>query len=196
MALQVNTAAPLFAFDAYDPKSKSVKNIALAQFKGKWVVLFFYPADFTFVCPTELEDLAKRQSDFDALGCQIIGVSTDTVYSHKMWLESEELLKPVQFLLAADRNGAVSKAYGVYDEASGNASRGAFIIDPDGKLMAYEVNAEPVGRCAAELVRKLKAFKFVRENKGQVCPASWETGHPTLKPGVEIAGKVAKALRK
>lgn len=184
-----------FELEAYDPGTESVIKIASGDFSGKWLVLFFYPADFTFVCPTELLDLNRRFDDFQALDAKIVAVSTDTVYTHKAWLEVEELLKEFKYQMAADHNGKFSRELDVYDEEFGVAQRAAFIIDPDGVLRAAEIVADAIGRNAGELVRKLKALNFVRKNPGKVCPASWDEGGQTLEPSIKKAGKVFREYK-
>lgn len=185
-----------FVLETYFNDKKDVRVLRLKDFKNRWLILFYYPADFTFVCPTELADLAKHYQEFKKLNAEIVGVSTDTVYTHKSWLESEELLKDVSFPLAADHNGKLAKELGIYAESLGMAQRAAFIIDPDYILRAADIVSDSIGRNALEILRKLKALKFTRENPSRVCPASWEEGGPTLKPSVKIAGKVGKELKK
>lgn len=193
---KVDQKFPEFTLEAYDPRNDYTVSVALSRFKNKFVVLFFYPADFTFVCPTELADLSRRHKEFQAAGAEIICVSTDTVYTHKAWLETEELLSGVKFIMAADHNGKLSKELGIYDEDSGVAQRAAFIIDPDGILRAADITADQIGRSAGEILRKVRALNFTRKNKGLVCPASWEMGAPVLKPSIKIAGKAGKNLKK
>lgn len=194
----VDQKFPHFSLEAYDPKKDEIIKISSKDFEGKWLVLFFYPADFTFVCPTELLDLNKRYEDFSAIGvnAELVGASTDTVYSHKAWIEMEELLKGLKYPLAADHNGKFSRELGIYDEANGMAQRAVFIVDPDGILRAVEIVADAIGRSASEILRKLKALNFVRKNPGQVCPASWDEGGATIQPDISKAGKVFKELRK
>jgi peroxiredoxin (alkyl hydroperoxide reductase subunit C) len=194
MSAIVGKPAPSFEMDVYFPDGGEVKKIRLEDFKGKWLILCFYPADFTFVCPTELKDLAKRYDTIKQIGGEVLAVSTDTVYTHKAWLDSERLLKNVKYPLAADHNGTVTKDYGVYVDGLGVAQRGAFIIDPDGVLRTIYTVDEPIGRSSAELVRLLKALKFVRENPGLACPASWEEGGAVLEPSIKIVGRVYEAL--
>ncbi len=164
--------------------------IHLGDYKGKWLILFFYPADFTFVCPTELEDMAQMYDQFVAEGAEVLSVSTDTVWTHKAWHDTSEAIKKIKFPMLADRTAELTKMMGVYIPEEGNALRGTFIIDPEGILRGIEVNHNDVGRSAKELLRKIKAFKFVRENKGKVCPANWEPGDDTLEPGLGLVGKI------
>ncbi len=193
---KIDTKFPHFAIETYNPTSGEIEKITNEDFKDKWLVLFFYPADFTFVCPTELVDMNNRHDEFKKFKAEIIGVSTDTVYTHKAWIEMEELLKGLKYRLAADHNGKFSRELDIYDENVGMAQRAAFIIDPDGILRIADIVSDPIGRNASEILRKLKALKFVRENPGRVCPASWDEGAATIQKGIEISGKVGQALRK
>lgn len=183
---------PHFSLETYDPAKDEVEKISLDDFAGKWLVLFFYPADFTFVCPTEIVDLHRRHEDFKKLGAEVVVASTDTVFTHRAWIEAEEILKGLKCKMAADHNGRVSHTLGIYDPEKGLAQRATFIVDPDGVLRSQEIVADAIGRNAAEIVRKIKALKFVRENPGHVCPASWDEGAVTLQPSIKKAGKVSK----
>lgn len=157
--------------------------------RGKWSAVVFYPADFTFVCPTELEDLANLYEDFKKENCEIYSVSTDTEYVHKAWHDSSERVKKVQYPMIADPTGKLSRMFEVMIEEEGLALRGSFIIDPEGVIQAYEVHSNGIGREASELLRKLQAAKFVRE-KGEVCPAKWKPGKESLKPTIDLIGKL------
>ena len=157
--------------------------------RGKWSAVVFYPADFTFVCPTELEDLANLYEDFKKESCEIYSVSTDTEYVHKAWHDSSERVKKVQYPMIADPTGKLSRMFEVMIEEEGLALRGSFIIDPEGVIQAYEVHSNGIGREASELLRKLQAAKFVREN-GEVCPAKWKPGKESLKPTIDLIGKL------
>lgn len=157
--------------------------------RGKWSAVVFYPADFTFVCPTELEDLANLYEDFKKENCEIYSVSTDTEYVHKAWHDSSERVKKVQYPMIADPTGKLSRVFEVMIEEEGLALRGSFIIDPEGVVQAYEVHSNGIGREASELLRKLQAAKFVREN-GEVCPAKWKPGKESLKPTIDLIGKL------
>lgn len=182
-----------FSLEAYDPKKEEKIKISLSDFSGKeWVILFFYPADFTFVCPTELLDLNKKYDEFKKLKAEIVTVSTDTVYTHKAWVETEQLLAGLSYPMASDHNGKLSKELGIYDEENGMAQRAVFIIDKDGILRAVEITADKIGRNASEILRKLKALEFVEKNPGLVCPASWDEGEKTISPSIKKAGKVYK----
>lgn len=178
--------------EVYFPERDELGRVSQRDFVGKWLVFFWYPADFTFVCPTELADLNRIFSEFVALGAQVLGISTDTVYTHKGWIETEKLLSGLKYPLAADHNGRLASGLGIYDESSGMAQRAVFIVDPDGVLRAVDIVSDDIGRSAKEILRKLKALKFVREHPGRVCPASWDEGAPTLEPSIRIAGKVAE----
>jgi len=170
--------------------AETIREAKISDFRGKWLVLFFYPADFTFICPTELEELADQHESFHSLNTEIVSVSTDTVYVHKAWHDNSPAIKKITYPMAADPAGALARAFGVYLEHEGVALRGTFIIDPDGILKAFEVHDNSIGRSAAELLRKIKAAQFVQQNPGQVCPASWEPGKATLKPGLDLVGKI------
>lgn len=187
--------APLIGKELPDLSLKGYVNEAFSQFplreaRGKWLILFFYPADFTFVCPTELEELAKMYDQFKAEGAEIMSVSTDTEFVHKAWHDHSPTIKHIQFPMLADPAGELSTVLGVYIRDEGLALRGTFLIDPDGIITAYEVHDNSIGRSASELLRKLQAAKFVREHSGQVCPASWKPGAETLTPGVDLVGKI------
>lgn len=186
--VKINEKILDFSLDAfYEDKIKKVK---LSDYRGKWLVLFFYPADFTFVCPTELEELAENYNEFKKLGAEILSVSTDTVFVHKAWHDHSPAVRKVKFPMVADPTGKLCKEFGTYIEDEGLSLRGTFIVNPEGFLKALEVNDNSIGRSAAELLRKLQAAKFVREHKGNVCPASWKPGKKTLKPGLKLVGKI------
>lgn len=186
----VDKKFPDFSIEAYFPEKDDIGRVARGDFAGKWFVFFWYPKDFTFVCPTELADLNARFDEIKSLGAEIVSVSTDTVYTHKGWVASEEFIKDLKYPMAADHSGRLARELGIYDEESGVAQRAAFIIDPDGVLRAADIVSDPIGRSAGEILRKLKALKFVRGHPGQVCPASWEEGEKTLTPSIRIAGRV------
>ena len=157
---------------------------------GKWSVFFFYPADFTFICPTELEDLANKYEEFRNVGCEIYSVSTDTHFVHKAWHDASESIRKIQYPMLADPTGALSRAFGVMIEEDGMAYRGTFVVNPEGKVVAYEINAGNVGRNADELFRKLQALQFVHEHGDEVCPAKWQPGAETLKPSLDLVGQL------
>ncbi|MBR6459007.1 MAG: peroxiredoxin [Actinomycetaceae bacterium] len=156
--------------------------------RGQWSVFFFYPADFTFVCPTELEDLQNQYENFKNAGCEVYAVSCDTHFTHKAWHDSSERIKKLTYPMLADPTHALARDFDVLIEEDGMAERGTFIVNPDCQIVAYEVNAGNVGRNADELLRKLQACQFVRENGDEVCPAKWQPGADTLKPGINLVG--------
>jgi len=171
-------------------QSEEIKKIKLSDYKGKWVILLFYPADFTFVCPTELEDAANLYDAFKKEGAEILSVSTDTAFVHKAWHDTSSAIKKIKYPMVADPTGKICKQFNTYIDGEGLSLRGSFIIDPDGILKAMDVHDNSVGRNAHEILRKLQASKFVRENPGQVCPANWSPGSKTLKPGLDLVGKI------
>ena len=194
MSAKIGKPAPPFDMATYFPVKDEDKNVQLEDYKGKWLILYFYPADFTFVCPTELKELGEQYSTIQELGGEVLAVSTDTVFTHRAWLETEKLLKDVKYPLAADHTGNVSIDYGVDDEDTNLSQRGAFIIDPDGILKIIYTVDTPIGRNSNEIVRLLRALKFVRENPARACPASWNEGAKTLEPSIKMVGHVYEAL--
>ncbi len=187
-AMRVGEKIPNFTLKTYH--NNDISTLFLGEQKGAWLILFFYPADFTFVCPTELEEMADMYDAFVKEGAEVISVSTDTHWVHKAWHDESKAIQKVRFPMAADPTGALSRAFGVYREDEGVAYRGSFIIDPQGIVQAMEVHADGIGRSARELYRKFIAAKFVAEHGGQVCPASWEPGEKTLTPGLDLVGKI------
>lgn len=165
------------------------KKITNESMKGKWAAVVFYPADFTFVCPTELEDLAEHYEQFKAEGCEVYSVSTDTHFVHKAWHDTSDRIKKVQYPMLADPTGKLARDFEVMIEEEGLALRGSFIINPEGVIVAYEVHDNGIGREAGELLRKLQAAKFVAEH-GEVCPAKWKPGSDTIKPTIDLVGKL------
>ena len=165
-------------------------DVSEADLKGKWSVVFFYPADFTFVCPTELGDLADNYDAFKKLGVEIYAVSTDTHFTHKAWHDSSETIKKIQYPMIGDPTGVISRNFDVMIEEAGLADRGTFVIDPQGKIQIIEVNAGGVGRDASELLRKVKAAQYVAAHPGEVCPAKWQEGEATLAPSLDLVGKI------
>lgn len=186
--LEINAPAPLFEAKAFHNEEN--KKITLSQYRGKWVVLAFYPADFTFICPTELADLADHYDEFQKLGVEVLSVSTDTVFVHKAWHDNSPSIAKIQFPMVADTNGEICKAYGTYISAEGISYRATFVIDPDGILKWFEIHDNSIGRSTFEIIRKIKAAQFVRTHGGEVCPVNWEPGGKTLKPGLELVGKI------
>lgn len=184
---RINQKIDDFALQAYH--KGEFKKVHLSDYKGKWMVLFFYPADFTFVCPTELGDMADHHAEFLKEGAEILSVSCDTEFVHHAWHEASPTIKKINYPMLADPTGTLSKYFGVYVEEEGLPLRGTFIVDPDGVLKVAEVNDNGIGRNAKEALRKLQAAKFVREH-GEVCPANWTPGAKTLKPGLALVGKI------
>lgn len=165
-------------------------DVSEKDLQGKWSVLFFYPADFTFVCPTELEDLANIYDQFKEIGAEIYSVSTDSHFTHKAWHDHSEKISKIQYPMIADPTHSLTKDLDSLIEVDGMAERSTFIINPDGEIAAYEVSAGNVGRNAEELLRKVKALQFVREHGDEVCPANWQPGSETLKPSLDLVGKL------
>jgi len=186
--IAINEKAPEFVEDAY--VNDEIKKIKLSDYKNKWVVLFFYPADFTFVCPTELGALADNYVAFKKLNTEIISVSTDTAFVHKAWHDNSETIKKINFPMLADPTRRVCTAYGTLIPSEGLSLRATFIIDPKGIIKAYEFHDNSIGRSVDELIRKIQAAQFVESHDGQVCPMNWKPGAKTLKPGVELVGKI------
>lgn len=192
--IKVGKPAPDFTIPAFH-QGKFV-DLSLSEFKGKWVLLCFYPGDFTFVWATEVSTVADKYEELQKLGIEVISISVDSVFVHKMWNE-HELSKMINgnipFPMGSDQDGTVGKKYGIYDEDSGVETRGRFIIDPDGIVQGFEVLTPPIGRNINETIRQIKAFQLVRESKGtEVTPAGWKPGKTTLKPNPELVGNVWK----
>ncbi len=164
--------------------------VSEADLKGKWSVVFFYPADFTFVCPTELGDLADHYDELQKMGVEVYSVSTDTHFTHKAWHDSSETINKIQYPMVGDPTGVISRNFGVYIEDNGLAHRGTFVIDPQGRIQLIEVTAEGVGRDASDLIRKIKAAQYIAANPGEVCPAKWKEGEATLAPSLDLVGKI------
>ena len=186
--LEIGTMAPDFTAEAL--VGNDTKKVSLSDYKGKWVVLYFYPADFTFICPTELGDLADKYEEFKAVNTEILSVSTDTAFVHKAWKDNSETIKKINFPMIADPTGRMCRNYGTYIRDEGLSLRGTFLIDPEGNLKAYELHDNSIGRNTNELLRKIKAAQFVEEHGDQVCPVNWEPGKETLKPGMDLVGKI------
>ncbi len=186
--VKIGSKIPDLEFNVY--QNDEIKKFKFSDFKGKWLVLYFYPADFTFVCPTELEEAAEHYDDFKRLGAEIISVSTDTVYTHKAWHDSSRAVGKIKYPMAADPSGVLCREFGTYIENEGLSLRGTFIIDPDGILKHMEIHDNSIGRSTKEILRKLEASIYVSRHQGEVCPASWEPGKKTLKPGLDLVGKI------
>ncbi|GAD05734.1 alkyl hydroperoxide reductase [Porphyromonas crevioricanis] len=164
--------------------------ISKKDIMGRWSVFFFYPADFTFVCPTELEDLADKYDEFKKLGCEIYAVSCDTHFTHKAWQDASETIKRVKYPMLGDPTHVLSRGFDVYIEKAGVSERGTFVVNPQGEIVAYEVVAGNIGRNADELLRRVEALQFVAAHGDEVCPARWTRGAATLKPGIDLVGKI------
>ncbi|MBK8867132.1 MAG: peroxiredoxin [Dermatophilaceae bacterium] len=177
-------------FEATAFKSGKFVDVSDADLKGKWSVVFFYPADFTFVCPTELGDMADHYAELKAMDVEVYSVSTDTHFTHKAWHDSSETIGKIDYYMVGDPTGTITSNFKVMREGQGLADRGTFVIDPDGVIQIMEVTCEGVGRNAAELVRKVKAAQYVRNHPGEVCPAKWEEGSTTLAPSLDLVGKI------
>src|SRR3989338_11231293 len=188
MTTLVGKPAPEFTTEAF-VNGKSTK-VSLKSLRGKWVVLAFYPADFTFICPTELGELADNYDHFKKLNTEIVSVSTDTVFVHKAWHDNSPTIKKIKFPMLADPARRVCRSYGTLIEEEGLSLRATFIINPNQEIKAFEFHDNNIGRSIDELIRKLQAAKFVAENKGNVCPMNWKPGAKTLKPGLELVGKI------
>ena len=184
----INDKAPEFTAEAFH--EDEIKKLNLADYKGKWVVLLFYPADFTFICPTELGEFADHYETLKQLGAEVLSVSTDTAFVHKAWHDASETIKKIKYPMVADPTGKICKDYGTYIEEEGLSLRGTFIIDPDGVVKNFDIHDNSIGRSAHEVIRKLQAAQFVRANDGKVCPASWTPGKETLTPGLDLVGKI------
>jgi peroxiredoxin (alkyl hydroperoxide reductase subunit C) len=195
--ITVGTRLEDFELETFEPASCKFGTFRLADAmkSGKWTLLVFYPADFTFVCPTELADLADKHSELEKLGAEVLSVSTDTKFTHMGWQAQERLLKDVKYRMGSDARGRLAARLGAYDCKTGLAYRGTFIINPEGILAGAEVNLNNVGRNMEELVRKMKAFDHTYRNPAEVCPAKWKPGEKTLKPSDALVGKVEQALK-
>src|SRR4051812_7057627 len=184
----INTEIKPFTATAFH--NGAFVDVSDADLKGKWSVVFFYPADFTFVCPTELGDLADNYATFQELGVEIYSVSTDTHFSHKAWHDTSDTIGKIQFPMLGDQTGVISNNFEVMRDGQGLAGRGTFLIDPEGVIQFMEITAEGIGRNAVELLRKVKAAQYVAAHPGEVCPAKWEEGDTTLAPSLDLVGKI------
>lgn len=187
MAL-INT--PLQPFKATAYKEGKFVDVTDADVKGKWAVFFFYPADFTFVCPTELEDLADIYPTLQGMDVEVYSVSTDTHFCHKAWHDTSPAIGKINYYMLGDQNHDISNQFGVLREGVGLADRGTFVLDPEGVIQLVEITPEGVGRNAAELLRKIKALQYWTSHPGEVCPAKWEEGNETLAPSLDLVGKI------
>ncbi|BBD79942.1 alkyl hydroperoxide reductase subunit C [Aerosticca soli] len=184
----INTTVKPFKAQAY--KDGKFIEVTEASLKGKWSVVVFYPADFTFVCPTELEDLADHYEEFQKLGVEIYSVSTDTHFAHKAWHDTSPAIGKVKYTMIGDPTGTITRNFDVMIEEEGVALRGTFVIDPEGKIKVIEIHDNGIGRDATELLRKVKAAQYVASHPGEVCPAKWKEGDKTLKPSLDLIGKI------
>ncbi len=182
-----STLAP---FSAQVYHNEAFRTVTEKDLAGKWSVFFFYPADFTFVCPTELGDLADKYEELQKMGVEVYSVSTDTHFTHKAWHDTSDTIRKIKYPMLADPTGALSRAFGVYIEEEGLAYRGTFVVSPEGKVKIAEIHDNGIGRNAEELVRKIQAAQFVASHPGEVCPAKWKPGAATLKPGLDLVGKI------
>jgi peroxiredoxin len=187
MSLINSTIKPFKATAFHDGKFVEVSDQSI---RGTWSVFVFYPADFTFVCPTELEDLADHYAEFQKLGVEVFGVSTDTHFAHKAWHDTSEAIKKVRYPLVGDPTTALARNFDVLIEEEGLALRGSFVVDPEGRIKLCEIHDNGIGRDAKELLRKVRAAQYVASHPGEVCPAKWDEGAKTLKPSLDLVGKI------
>ncbi len=187
MAL-INTEIKPFATTGF--RDGEFVDVSNEDIKGKWAIFFFYPADFTFVCPTELGDLADHHEELASRGVEVFSVSTDTHFSHKAWHDSSDTIGKIKYTMLGDANGEITNNFEVMRPGVGLADRATFIVDPDGVIQAMEITAEGIGRDAEDLVRKVKAAQYVRENPNEVCPAKWKEGEETLAPSLDLVGMI------
>ncbi len=178
------------SFKAQAFKNGEFVEVSSEDFKGQWSVVCFYPADFTFVCPTELEDLQEQYAALKQLGAEVYSVSTDTHFTHKAWHDTSDAIGKIEYTMIGDPSHEISKIFDVLDEAAGLAQRGTFIIDPDSVVQTVEINNDGIGRNASIVVDKIKAAQYVRNHPGEVCPAKWKEGAETLKPSLDLVGKI------
>ncbi|MDR1345975.1 MAG: peroxiredoxin [Bacteroidales bacterium] len=184
----INSQMPEFKVQAY--QNGDFKTITSNDIKGKWAIFFFYPADFTFVCPTELADMADKYAKFKEMGVEVYSVSCDSHFVHKAWHDASDSIKKIQYPMLGDPTGVLSRAFGVYIEEDGMAYRGTFVINPKGQIKIAEIHDNGIGRNAEELLRKVEAAQFVAAHPNEVCPAKWKKGDSTLKPSIDLVGKL------
>jgi NADH-dependent peroxiredoxin subunit C len=177
-----------FEFEVY--QNDETKKVKFSNYEGKWLVLLFYPADFTFICPTELQEAVEYYDEFKKEGAEILSVTTNTVFVHKAWHNNSPSIAKIAYPMVADPTAQLCRYFGTYIEDAGLSLRGTFIIDTDGVLKAPDIHDNTIGRSAEEILRKLQAASFVRQHQGEVCPASWKAGKKTLKPGLDLVGKI------
>ena len=184
----INSKITDFKVQAY--QNEEFIEVNSKDLEGKWSIFFFYPADFTFICPTELEDMANKYKEFQDIGVEVYSVSTDTHFSHKAWHDASDTIRKIKYPMLADPTGFLAKAFGVYIEEAGMAYRGTFLVNPEGEIKLAEMHDNGIGRNADELFRKTQAAQYIRENPDEVCPAKWQPGSETLKPGLDLVGKI------
>ena len=184
----INKKIPEFNAQAYH--AGEFKTVSTNDVLGNWAVFCFYPADFTFVCPTELGDLADHYQELKDLGVQVYSVSTDTHFVHKAWHDASDTIRKIQYPMIGDPTGTITRGFGVMIEEEGLALRGTFLVNPEGEIKVAEIHDLGIGRSAADLVRKVKAAQYVANNDGQVCPAKWQPGEDTLSPSLDLVGKI------
>ncbi len=184
----INKSIPEFTTDAFH--NGELTTVSSDDVKGKWSIFLFYPADFTFVCPTELEDMAKHYEELQGLGVEVYSVSTDTHFAHAAWHASSDAIGQIKFPMLGDPTGRISRGFDVLIEEDGLALRGTFLADPEGIIKVAEIHDLGIGRSAKDMVRKVKAAQYVAANDGEVCPAAWEEGQATLTPSLDLVGKI------
>ncbi|WP_028671648.1 alkyl hydroperoxide reductase subunit C [Saccharospirillum impatiens] len=188
MARYINSELAPFTAQAFH--NGEFVEVTESSLKGKWAVLFFYPADFTFVCPTELGDLADNYDEFQKRDVEVYSVSTDTHFTHKAWHDSSETINKIQYPMIADPTGKLTRSLNVMIEEEGIADRATFVIDPEGIIRVVEITDGGIGRDASELLRKIKAAQYIAAHPGEVCPAKWKEGEETLAPSLDLVGKI------
>lgn len=185
---KINTVIPEFSAQAFH--NGEFKTITSDDVKGKWSIFMFYPADFTFVCPTELEDMANQYDELQQMGVEVYSVSTDTHFVHKAWHDASESIKKIRFPMIGDPTGVITRGFDVMIEEEALALRGTFLADPEGIIKVAEIHDLGIGRSAKDMVRKVKAAQYVASHDGEVCPAAWEEGQETLTPSLDLVGKI------
>lgn len=184
----INTKIKPFNATAY--KDGDFVDVSDADLLGKWSIVFFYPADFTFVCPTELGDLADHYAQLKDMGVEVYSVSTDTHFTHKAWHDTSDTIGKITYPMIGDPTGTITRNFDVMIEEDGLALRGSFVINPEGEIKVAEIHDLGIGRSAVELVRKVQAAQHIAANPGEVCPAAWTPGEETLAPSLDLVGKI------
>jgi peroxiredoxin len=185
---RINDRIPEFTVQAYH--NGNFKQVSDKDVIGKWAIFLFYPADFTFVCPTELGDMADQYTELQKLGVEVYSVSTDTHFVHKAWHDASETIKKIKFPMLADPTGKLTRGFDVMIEEEGIAMRGTFLVNPEGKIKAIDITDGGIGRDASAMLQKVQAAQYVATHNGEVCPAKWKPGSQTLKPGLDLVGKI------